>query len=329
VNTANNQLVGYGYDANGNLTSLPGVGTLSYDVANRMVGGSGASYVYSQDGRRIYESDTLILLHFYGIDGRELGSYTPYINLAQGVWTFTTQSKYVYINGRLIQTSNATSSQVVVTDRLGSVRANGTGTTYRYYPFGEEYTATAAYKFGTYYRDVSGLDYAQHRYSSSIQGRFLTADPYRPADPGGWNRYAYVGNDPVNFHDPSGLYWQGVATGCFVDVDGVCDPSAPVDPCGVQAPYDVGSPYGFLPGLDWCVSHQPKHSANGNPPPLPPECSITIFERSVPFRASPGIHTYLEVTEVVNGIPIVDDVLESGPQFHPRHFVGNYGNMVG
>jgi hypothetical protein len=40
-------------------------------------------------------------------------------------------------------------------------------------------------------------------------GRFLSPDPYRasggPGDPGSWNRYAYVGGDPINFLDPEGL----------------------------------------------------------------------------------------------------------------------------
>jgi len=38
----------------------------------------------------------------------------------------------------------------------------------------------------------------------------MSADPYLasggPADPGSWNRYAYVENDPVNFNDPRGLF---------------------------------------------------------------------------------------------------------------------------
>ena len=48
----------------------------------------------------------------------------------------------------------------------------------------------------------------------------MTPDPYRattgsvnnPADPGSWNRYAYVLGDPINFHDPRDLVacedWQ-------------------------------------------------------------------------------------------------------------------------
>ena len=67
-------------------------------------------------------------------------------------------------------------------------------------------------KFATYYRDgTSLLDYARNRYYSSNLGRFMSADPYRasggPADPGSWNRYLYVGGDPINRYDPRGLDW--------------------------------------------------------------------------------------------------------------------------
>jgi RHS repeat-associated protein len=92
-------------------------------------------------------------------------------------------------------------------DRLGSDR-NGS----RYYPYGEEYTATGndRNKFATYFRDSStGLDYAINRYYGSTMGRFLTPDRYGPSarlgSPQSWNRYAYVTNDPVNTNDPSGL----------------------------------------------------------------------------------------------------------------------------
>src|ERR1700694_2709874 len=97
-------------------------------------------------------------------------------------------------------------SSTVTMDRLGSIASS------TFYPYGEEYTTTAQdkEKFATYYRDgTTGLDYARNRYYSSIQGRFMTPDPYRnsagPADPGSWNRYAYVNNDPVNYLDPPGL----------------------------------------------------------------------------------------------------------------------------
>ncbi len=81
----------------------------------------------------------------------------------------------------------------------------------RHHPYGEERgTSSTEYKFATYQREASGLDYALNRYYSSVYGRFLSSDPYRasggPSDPGSWNRYAYVQGDPVNFNDPTGLY---------------------------------------------------------------------------------------------------------------------------
>jgi RHS repeat-associated protein len=81
----------------------------------------------------------------------------------------------------------------------------------RYYPYGEESNPPAnnADKFATYYRDGTGLDYADQRYYASTLGRFLTADPYKAnagaSEPGSWNRYAYVENDPVNLTDAKGL----------------------------------------------------------------------------------------------------------------------------
>jgi RHS repeat-associated protein len=204
---------GFGYDSNGNMNTIPSVTGVTYDIENRMLTAGGKTYRYTQSGQRIYmNSGTTQEMYYFSVDGRKLGTYQPAINFDFGTGeyyiSFTTMNKNVYFNGRLIVSNN----QVVVTDRLGSVRANGaTGTRFNYYPYGEEYTTTtqSREKFATYFRDASGLDYANQRYYRSIHGGFLTPDPYRasggPADPGSWNRYAYVGGDPVNFNDPAGL----------------------------------------------------------------------------------------------------------------------------
>ena len=88
--------------------------------------------------------------------------------------------------------------QAILTDRLGSV-----GGPARYYPYGQERQATpeGTEKFASYYRDET--------YYTAAWGRFMQADPYLAPDalknPQGWNRYANVENDPVNWYDPSGL----------------------------------------------------------------------------------------------------------------------------
>jgi RHS repeat-associated protein len=58
---------------------------------------------------------------------------------------------------------------------------------------------------------IAGTD---QRYYATGMGRFSTPDPAGirgadPKDPGSWNRYAYVGGDPVNFSDPSGQQRRG------------------------------------------------------------------------------------------------------------------------
>ena len=243
VNASNNRVVGYGYDANGNLTS--GDLAYTYDVANRVASAKSGSnpseqYSYGPENQRVWklQPDGTESLYFYGAFGELLGEY-PIVPASAPTYYYpglgTTR---LYFAGKLINYVASSGSNLgsVIQDRLGSVAYNGgTMTSMRYYPWGEEYTTTAqnTEKFGTYYRDkTSGLDYGKNRYYSSILGRFMTADPYWNSaglgDPGSWNRYAYVLNDPVNFNDHSGLEGDGVATGCFIDVDGVCDPSFPI-----------------------------------------------------------------------------------------------------
>jgi RHS repeat-associated protein len=96
--------------------------------------------------------------------------------------------------------------QVKSADRVGSVSG------FKSYPWGEEKQTTGqnTEKFATYFRDTTGLDYADQRYYASIMGRFLTPDPSAMSSasalvPHSWNRYAYTAGDPINFHDPHGL----------------------------------------------------------------------------------------------------------------------------
>jgi RHS repeat-associated protein len=76
-------------------------------------------------------------------------------------------------------------------------------------------TDTVRQKFTSKERDLeTGLDYFLARYYSSTQGRFTGPDqPFvgqYEDDPQSWNLYTYVGNNPLVFTDPFGLWkWAG------------------------------------------------------------------------------------------------------------------------
>jgi RHS repeat-associated protein len=205
---ATNRQYGLSYDANGNA----GAGT--YDVENRVIADSSGQYVYDHAGKRVkrtYAGNTQEF-YFYGIGGQKL------VTLAcqdgeNGLGCPTGPQYNVYFGGRLVKSKGV----MVVTDRLGSVRANSNGERMSYYPYGEEKTSTAdgREKFGTYTRDNATTDYADQRYYAVGAGRFNKADPAglratNPKNPTSWNMYTYVQDDPVSRNDPTGLCPPGM-----------------------------------------------------------------------------------------------------------------------
>jgi RHS repeat-associated protein len=163
----------------------------------------------------------------------------------------------------------------LVTDQLGTPRMifdqSGTltvtnqngqyvsgATRHDYLPFGEEvfagtggrttqqgYVATDGVreKFTGYEADTeTGLNFAQARYQSPVQGRFTSVDPLGASAlktrPQTWNRYSCVNNNPLNHVDPSGMM-EGMSRsfstggesfyGVSADFLGVGEQSNPVD----------------------------------------------------------------------------------------------------
>jgi RHS repeat-associated protein len=223
----------YSYDANGNMTQMPGpsstVDSMEYDVFDRLSvlensnNQTGSSYSYDAFGRRIAKllPSGGVKVYFYSMRGQSLGEYDFTPSGTTGIYPVSLSLPNVYFAGQRVNQW---------TDRTGSKRKDNTNTNSHYYPYGEEITSTNndTYKFARTYRDSdSGLDYAKARYYASSIGRFLSVDRLhvnpRPHVPQGWNRYAYANGDPVNRFDPRGK------DSCLVgksDDDDACD-----DPC--------------------------------------------------------------------------------------------------
>jgi len=217
INTA-----GWAYDSNGNTVDMPttgGTATMTHDIDNRVSSWTGPSsnveqYSYLADNKRVWKKAPggAETVYFYGVGGQKIATYT----VQASPFAFTGMQDNVYFGGKLIRANGVS----VVHDRLGSVVARdsgGTVTKIDYLPYGEEMggaTSGNVDKYGTYHRDqTTGLDYADQRYySGAIGGRFLTADPIGS----GMNHYAYVGGDPANFADPTGLirYLPGATNAC-------------------------------------------------------------------------------------------------------------------
>jgi RHS repeat-associated protein len=231
VDPATNRMQGWTYDANGNVTWTSETSWITYDGSNRIQSMQfpvAESYEYDPSNKRIWKTTSGgEVFTFWGGRGERIGRYVPEVQqrTVEGVVTYkfvwVKQGwEDVYFGGKRLQ----------ATDRLGSVGGGG-----RYYPYGEERSATAegTDKFATYHRDGTGFDYADQRYYSAKFGRFLTSDPYvasgGPAAPKSWNRYAYVEGDPVNYLDPRGLQECAAGDPYCVDVKDTPDPIATLE----------------------------------------------------------------------------------------------------
>jgi RHS repeat-associated protein len=219
---------GYSDDGNlGDLVSATGkYSSLTYDARNELVSltdtGRSAgksltdSYAYGPDGLRYAKTesnaDGTSTLTYYWYEGNSIlyeedwqggTSVRNRLNVYAGGLNIGAYEKAAGVESLRYYYNDHLGSRRAVTDSTGAVLAKIDYSTWGLptVTSSNGYDGTKDISYTGKEEDATGLYYFNARYYDPSIGRFITEDPIRS----GLNWYAYCGNNPLSFTDPSGL----------------------------------------------------------------------------------------------------------------------------
>jgi RHS repeat-associated protein len=195
----------FSYDARGNLTS-DGTTTYSYDAYNRLTAASGTATLGYDPASRLYQTAGAATTRFL-YDGQEAIAEYNSSNALQRRYVFGPgiDEPIVWYEGsgttdRRWLIANEQNSIIAITDGSGAALSINS-----YDEYGQPASTNAGrFQFTgqMWLPEASLYNFKARDYSASL-GRFMQTDPILQY--GGLNIYAYVGNDPCNNTDATGL----------------------------------------------------------------------------------------------------------------------------
>jgi RHS repeat-associated protein len=208
----------YSNDADGNELTVSGGRSSIWNRRSQLTSTTSptGTFAYAGPGQdhRIKLSSTDIVNNILGV-----GSYTTNTTADY----YTRDEGGAFVSQRRPSASAPNRRTYPLTDALSSTRTlideNATVVRrYAYEPYGADitvagsWTTTTPFKFASGEHDPSGLYHYGQRWLDPSTGRWTQQDPLnQAADVRQANRYAYVGGDPVNMTDPSGMLFPVVA----------------------------------------------------------------------------------------------------------------------
>jgi RHS repeat-associated protein len=199
------------YNGNGNLT-FDGNFTYGYDAENRLTsvtqGGSGiATYTFDAQGRRKLKTvGGTTTVYVTDANDREVLEYDGTSGQLQRWYAYGLGANDVLNQINVVAATRVT----FIPDIHGSILAtldSGTGalTKTGYLAYGKSASTPASFGYTGQRADpeTSGLYYYRARMYMPSWGRFMQTDPIGYV--AGSNLYRYVGSDPLNGTDPTGL----------------------------------------------------------------------------------------------------------------------------
>jgi len=279
VYDGNNHLSTAAYDGAGNQTTVPYVcgNCLGYDAENHLVTATASgtvTFAYDGNGQRVQKTaNGQTTVYVYDAFGQMAAEYSsgaagnPQCNTCYVSWDHLGSTR-------------------LVTNESAQVIAR-----HDYFPFGEEMPGNTigrngqwgagndniTQKFTGQERDSeTQLDNFQARYFEAPLGRFTSPDPENAGadlmNPQSWNGYAYVGNNPLMYTDPSGLS----IVPCESPESIACVGNDPTPPEGTSGGGNSGGDTSGG-GFDYCFffrflcegggDYQPSQPSRAAPPP--------------------------------------------------------------